>query len=123
MRSSAILVAAAAAIPAVSAHGYVDGLKNMGAFFQGANPNWYYQPAGTAPVTAGWRAMNQDNGFVSPDSFGTSDIACHKSATAGGAYATVAAGSAVQLFWNTWPDTHKGPVINYIAPCNGKTIS
>jgi cellulase len=25
-----------------------------------------------------WSAANQDNGFVSPDSYSTSDIACHK---------------------------------------------
>ncbi|KAL9108449.1 MAG: hypothetical protein Q9227_006783 [Pyrenula ochraceoflavens] len=47
------------------------------------------------------------------------DIICHKSATPGQAYVTVKAGDKVTLGWNTWPATHKGPVIDYLASCNG----
>lgn len=53
--------------------------------------------------------MNQDIGFVPPNSYGTSDIACHKSATAGTTEIPVTAGSTVTVTWNTWPgDSHKG---------------
>jgi len=39
-------------------------------------------------------------GFVEPKSFGTDDIACHKSATAGTTEIAVTAGSTVSLTWN-----------------------
>ncbi|KAI0150238.1 lytic polysaccharide monooxygenase [Xylariaceae sp. FL1272] len=121
-----LLSLAAVSLPllkGVLAHGYVSGVEvNGGAWVDGANPNWYYYTAG-AEITPGWRALNQDNGFVAPDAFQTTDIACHKSATAGGAYITANAGDTLTLFWNTWPDTHKGPVINYLAECNGECTS
>ncbi|KAI2643396.1 lytic polysaccharide monooxygenase [Xylaria nigripes] len=102
-----------------SAHGYVSGIEvNGGDWVDGTNPNWYYQPV--APDTPGWRAMNQDNGFVSPDAYTSPDIACHKNATAAPTYVEANAGDTLTLFWNTWPDTHKGPMINYLAQCNGE---
>lgn len=73
----------------------------------------------TLPQTAGWDALNQDLGFVSPDAFGTTNISCHRSATPGKLYVTANAGDTMTLYWNTWPDSHKRPILNYIAPCNG----
>ncbi|KAI0967463.1 lytic polysaccharide monooxygenase [Xylaria arbuscula] len=107
----------------VSAHGYVAGVTvNDGAWIQGCNPNWYYYPSG-APVTPGWQALNQDNGFVAPDAYGTSDIACHKSATPGQSYVNANSGDTLTIYWNTWPDSHKGPIINYLAQCSGECTS
>ncbi|EMR70622.1 hypothetical protein MGN70_009941 [Eutypa lata] len=121
---SSSLAAAFALLPLLqlaSAHGYVSGISvNGGTVIEGANPNWYYLPEGTAPETPGWQALNQDNGFVAPDAFGTSDIACHKSATPGATYIEANAGDTLTLYWNTWPDSHKGPVINYLAKCSGE---
>ncbi|KAH9905061.1 glycoside hydrolase [Xylariomycetidae sp. FL2044] len=121
------LSVAALALPLIrlaSAHGYVSGITVNGAgWVDGANPNWYYMPDGTAEQTPGWEALNQDNGFVEPNSFATSDIACHKSATAGATYITANAGDTLTLYWNTWPDTHKGPVLNYLASCDGECTS
>jgi hypothetical protein len=48
-----------------------------------------------------------------------SKIACHKDATVGQAQVEVAAGSTVELQWTTWPESHKGPVIDYLAPVDG----
>ena len=111
---------AIALLPLVSAHGYVSGVQiNGGDFVEGANPNWYYLPEGTAPETPGWQALNQDNGFVEPNSFGTADIACHKSATPGATYIEADAGDTLTIFWNTWPESHKGPILNYLAKCDG----
>lgn len=62
-------IAAIAALPAVSAHGYVSGIVSGGKWYLGGNPNWFYMSA--KPATAGWYALNQDNGFVSPDAYGT----------------------------------------------------
>ena len=60
------------------------------------------------------------NGFINPGNFNNPDIICHKSATPGELYATVAAGSTVELQWTKWPESHHGPVIDYLANCNGE---
>lgn len=121
MKFSATLLGLAAYVPQlVSAHGFVRGVKvNSGTWTAGSDPVWFYYPSGTGPATAGWDSLNQDNGFVEPASFGSADIACHKSATAAKSTVSVNAGDSVTFFWNTWPDSHKGPIINYIAPYSG----
>jgi cellulase len=120
MISSTLLLAVAATLlDSVTAHGFVTGVNINSKFTNGSDPVWYYYPAATRPVTAGWDALNQDIGFVEPASFGTANINCHKSATAGKAYVSANAGDTVQFVWSTWPDSHKGPIINYIAPCDG----
>ncbi|KAF1948650.1 glycoside hydrolase [Byssothecium circinans] len=121
MRNSAIVLGALTAIlDTASAHGFVTGIQAGSTWTKGADPVWFYSPSNSRPQTAGWDSLNQDLGFVEPNNLGTSDINCHKSATAGRLYATVAAGQTIQIPWNTWPsDSHKGPIINYIAPCNG----
>lgn len=122
MISSTVLFAVAATLlDSVTAHGFVKGVNINSKFTNGSDPVWFYSPAASRPQTAGWDALNQDIGFVEPASFGTTDINCHKSATAGKLYATANAGDTVQFIWSTWPDSHKGPIINYIAPCNGQS--
>jgi hypothetical protein len=67
-----------------------------------------------------WPYGATDLGFVAPAALGSSDISCHRDATNSKLYATVAAGSEVSLTWNYWPDSHKGPIMDYLAPCNGE---
>ncbi|KAL5378519.1 hypothetical protein DPSP01_009100 [Paraphaeosphaeria sporulosa] len=125
MYTIALLTAVAAFFEAASAHGFVTSVTDNGVVTKGSDPVWWYyvQNGQARPVTAGWDALNQDNGFVSPDAFTTADINCHKSALAGQAYVNVNAGDTINFVWNTWPDSHKGPIINYIAPCNGECTS
>ncbi|KAF1976289.1 endoglucanase IV precursor [Bimuria novae-zelandiae CBS 107.79] len=114
MRSTVFL----AALPAlVSAHGHVEQVKADGVLYQGWNAALQYQ--NPVPKTVGWKADNLDNGFVSPDAFSTAAIICHKQGTSNGASVNIKAGSTATLYWNTWPESHKGPVIDYIASCNG----
>ena len=116
--SLALIGAFAAFLETASAHGYVTGVKSGSAWTPGADPVWFYAPSDQRKATAGWNSLNQDLGFVEPNALGTSDAACHKSATAGRLYADVAAGSTIQLPWNTWPsDSHKGPVVR-APPCD-----
>ncbi|KAI0021741.1 lytic polysaccharide monooxygenase [Xylariomycetidae sp. FL0641] len=121
---SSLTLSAALALPLIrlaAAHGYVSGVEvNGGAFIEGCNPNWNYMSEDQQAVTPGWKALNQDNGFVSPDAYDTSDIACHKSATPGQDYIDASAGDTLTVYWNTWPDTHQGPVLNYLAECSGE---
>lgn len=115
MHQSAVIAALAAAlstVPLVSAHGYVSGVVAGGKYFAGTSPNWN---SGEKTDTCGWYAENQDNGFVKPSEFSTPDIICHKNAEVGGAPFEAAAGDELEFQWNTWPDSHKGPVITYIA--------
>ncbi|KAF2008950.1 lytic polysaccharide monooxygenase [Aaosphaeria arxii CBS 175.79] len=116
---SAVALSAAVLAPLVSAHGHVSGVQVAGDWTPGADPVWFYLPANQQAKTAGWKALNQDNGFVSPDAFGGNDIACHKSATPGADYIEANPGETLTFYWNTWPESHKGPIINYLAPCNG----
>ncbi|KAF2660827.1 lytic polysaccharide monooxygenase [Lophiostoma macrostomum CBS 122681] len=103
----------------VSAHGHVSGIVAGDTYYQGYDPSFQY--SASPPAVAGWSCPEcLDNGFVAPSSYGdNSKIACHKDATVGQAQVEVAAGSTVELQWTTWPDSHKGPVIDYLAPVDG----
>ena len=69
----------------------------------------------------GWSIPeDQDYGFVLPDAYTNPNIICHKGATPAQIAVNVAAGGTVEVQWNTWPDSHHGPVIDYLANCNGE---
>lgn len=86
--------------------------------YQGYSPSFAGQTP--APVVAGWSIPeNQDYGFVLPEAYTDPNIICHKGATPGQTSITVAAGGSVQVQWDRWPDSHHGPVIDYLANCNG----
>jgi hypothetical protein len=72
------------------------------------------------PETIGWRTTVTDNGFVSPSQFGSQDIVCHRGGAPSAIGATASAGATIQFQWNTWPDSHKGPIMNYLAKVNGE---
>ena len=117
MSAFAVAAVLGALATSVSAHGFVSNITVAGKNYGGYNPSYHY--SNPAPSVAGWTANNQDNGFVEPSSYAQPDIICHKGATPGTSSVPVAAGSDVDLTWNTWPDSHHGPVITYLANCNG----
>lgn len=97
----------------VNAHGFVGTISVNGASVTtGANPSNKFQTP--APETPGWLADNIDNGFVGVTG---PDAICHKAATPGASYLAVAPGDTINLKWSDWPESHKGPVIDYLAPC------
>lgn len=102
----------------VAAHGFVDEITVDGQSFTGYLVNSYPYMA-TAPESIGWSETSTDLGFVSPSQFATGDIICHNGAKNAALSAPVAAGGNVDLHWNTWPESHHGPVINYLANCGG----
>jgi hypothetical protein len=106
-------VSALALAAGVNAHGHVATVVADGVTYTGGLP--YGAPANAV----GWLAGNQDNGFVEPNRFSSADIICHKNARPASNSVRVRAGSTITLRWNTWPESHKGPVIDYLAPCNG----
>ncbi|KAJ0383688.1 hypothetical protein COL922a_009957 [Colletotrichum nupharicola] len=106
----------------VASHGHVDWLVADNVAYRGwDSPAFTYSPP-TYPVV-GWKIDAPDNGFVEPVNFGTGDIICHKNGSPAGGDATVPAGAKIQLVWNTWPESHKGPVIDYLAKCSGNCES
>ena len=44
----------------------------------------------------------------------------HKNATPGLGSIPVTAGDSIDLQWNTWPESHHGPVISYLAAVAGE---
>lgn len=114
---TAALVGSLAA--SVSAHGYVQGIVAAGTFYTGYSPSFQY--ASPPPTVIGWSDPEDlSNGFIDPSNYTTPEIICHLGATPGGTSAPVAAGDTVELQWTPWPDSHHGPVLTYLANCNGK---
>ncbi|KAF5025085.1 hypothetical protein F66182_2854 [Fusarium sp. NRRL 66182] len=117
MHCNALSLGVLALAGAVSAHGHVKTVVAGGKEYTGGIPH------GAPADAVGWAAGNQDNGFVAPDAYASADIICHKNAKPASAAATVAAGDVVTLKWDTWPESHHGPVIDYLAPVSGEFAS
>ncbi|KAF3771142.1 glycoside hydrolase family 61 /Carbohydrate-binding module family 1 [Cryphonectria parasitica EP155] len=113
------ILGALAATTTVLAHSHVNNLVIDGVWWQGYDPTvdpYLADP----PIVVGWTADDTDNGFVAPDAYQTGDIICHKNATPAGGHATVVAGQSISIQWAIpWPDSHKGPYLDYLAACNG----
>ena len=91
---------------------------NTATSYVGYNPSFQY--INPPPKVVGWSIPTDlDNGFIAPDAFDTPDVICHKGATPGQDAAPITAGSVLSLEWTPWPDSHHGPVIDYMANCNG----
>ncbi|KFA65054.1 hypothetical protein S40285_08330 [Stachybotrys chlorohalonatus IBT 40285] len=111
---TSFLLAVLAAAPAlVSAHGHVVSVTVNGEEIPG------FQPGNPSAQSVGWATTVTDNGFVSAGSINAEDIVCHRGATPAANSATVAAGDSISIKWDTWPDSHVGPIIDYLASCNG----
>lgn len=115
---SRVIMALATGASLVSAHGYVSVITIDGTEFAGYPPSSapYENPA---VDRIAWSDTATDNGYVAPDAYASGDIICHRGAENAALTATVAAGGTVSLQWNTWPESHHGPVINYLADCGG----
>lgn len=120
--TSKVLGAAISGAVAVAAHGHVDNIVINGVSYAGYDPTSYPYMS-DPPTVVGWTASDTDNGYVAPDAYASGDIICHKDAKNAGGYATAAAGDSVYIQWSTWPESHKGPVIDYLANCNGDCIT
>ncbi|CAI7602293.1 unnamed protein product [Penicillium bialowiezense] len=100
----------------VAAHGHVTNIVINGVSFGGWDIG-SYPYTDSPPTVVAWGTPNTANGFIEPDGYTTSDIICHNNATNAKGHAVVAAGDRVFLQWTDWPDSHHGPVIDYLASC------
>jgi cellulase len=112
--SAALLTALSAT--RVAAHGTVLNFVINGLSYEGFDIGVFPYES-DPPKIAAWTTPNTANGFISPSQYNSSDIICHENATNAQGYATVAAGDSISLQWSTWPDSHHGPVIDYLANC------
>ncbi|TFK37297.1 glycoside hydrolase family 61 protein [Crucibulum laeve] len=108
-----LLIAAAS----VHGHGYVQEITAGSTKYTGYLPyqDPYYNPVpqrivrkipGNGPVTDLSSIDVQCNGYTEGGVSGSAPAAI---------YATAAAGSQLALNWTTWPDSHMGPMITYMA--------
>ncbi|KAF2659601.1 lytic polysaccharide monooxygenase [Lophiostoma macrostomum CBS 122681] len=105
-------------IPLISAHGRITKITTpSGAVYSGWDPELVSLNS-TLPPLAAWSAANLGNIFVPPSAFNTSNITCHFDAVPGALHVNATAGSTLDLHWNEWPTSHKGPVLTYLAACN-----
>ncbi|KAJ5181683.1 hypothetical protein N7449_011830 [Penicillium cf. viridicatum] len=102
----------------VAGHGYVSGAVVDGTYHGGFLVNSYNYME-EVPANIGWAEKATDLGFIDGSGYSSSDIICHKEATPGAISAEVKAGGKVELQWTEWPESHHGPVITYMANCNG----
>ncbi|KAI5920886.1 glycosyl hydrolase family 61-domain-containing protein [Camillea tinctor] len=102
------------------AHGTVSGFVTDGTYNGGFQLSYYYekQNTGSFPDTASWYAEDLDNGFVDPTGYSTANINCHINAEPGALTSSVKAGGTVDFQWTTWPHGI-GPVLTYVAACDG----
>jgi hypothetical protein len=71
-------------------------------------PTWYHENTGGGPIK--------------PNGTNTNNIICGKNAAPAKMSAPINAGSDLKVRWwmnGPWPEYHMGPVIDYIAACNG----
>lgn len=112
------LLALLASAASVAAHGHVESIIINGVYYQNYDPTSFpYQE--NPPVTPGWTIEQLDNGFVAPSAFADPDIICHRDAEPAQGHVEVAAGDIITIQWTEWPESHHGPVIDYLANCNG----
>lgn len=121
---STMHITASRAIPAillsaahVSAHGHLESVTINNISYYGHDPTKV--PWGPQPDSITWTNGAKDNGYVPSDaaSLASRDINCHLNATNGVLTAPIAAGDTVHITWNQWPESHHGPVVNYMANC------
>ncbi|CAM1508189.1 Fc.00g050370.m01.CDS01 [Cosmosporella sp. VM-42] len=110
----AILASAAS----VAAHGHVKNLVINGVYYETYDSTSFpYQE--NPPIVVGWTIDQLDNGPVYPDSYSEPDIICHRQATPAQGHVEVSAGDVITLQWTGWPDSHYGPILDYLANCYG----
>lgn len=97
-------------ITSVHSHGYVQEIGADDTTYSGYLP---YQDPYMSPVPD--RIMRKIPGNGPVEDVTLSDIQCNTDSEPAALYATIEAGTDLSLNWTTWPDSHVGPVITYLA--------
>lgn len=100
-----------------AAHGFVNDISVGNNWYPGSNPfqDPWKQPT---PDRVVWSFFKGGNGPVTDVT--TKDIVCNADSQPAKLYIeSVNAGSKVTFYWTNWPTGHLGPVMTYLAKCNG----
>jgi len=104
------------AVTSVVAHSNLAYILINSSLYHGYDP----RPGRTNyPDRVGWSTSNPDAGYVGPANYSTPEISCHLSGKSTPAHAPVHAGDTIHVQWNGWPYGHPGPILSYLASCNG----
>ncbi|TFK37214.1 cellulose-growth-specific protein [Crucibulum laeve] len=111
-----IPLALALAAQQVNAHGGVLSYSNAGTWYDGWKA--YNTPTGQVTIQRPWATYDPILDATA------STVSCNDDGTSGAGQltATVAAGSAITAYWNTWPHPY-GPQLTYLAQCPGSTCT
>ncbi|KAE8354333.1 glycosyl hydrolase family 61-domain-containing protein [Aspergillus coremiiformis] len=120
---SASLLTALFSATQVAAHGHVTNIVVNGVYYQGFDINSFPYMGEKFPTVAAWTTPNTGNGPLAPSQYSSPDIICHQNATVGKGYVEVNAGDRVSIQWTAWPDSHHGPVLDYLARCEPNCAS
>ncbi|KAL3470631.1 glycoside hydrolase [Aspergillus californicus] len=99
----------------VLGHGYITNVVVNGVSYEGWNINTFPYMS-EVPLVASWGTENTGGGFP-VDGYSDPDIICHIDAANGEGSIPVTAGDSISLQWTLWPETHHGPVLDYLANC------
>ncbi|CAI7662851.1 unnamed protein product [Penicillium glandicola] len=102
----------------VAGHAYVSSIVADGQNYTGYIVDKYPYMS-DPPESVGWATTATDLGFEDGTEYQAPNIICHRNGVNAALSATVTAGSSIDIQWTTWPDSHHGPVITYLASCNG----
>ncbi|KAF2020502.1 lytic polysaccharide monooxygenase [Aaosphaeria arxii CBS 175.79] len=120
---NAFLFPGIALLQHVAAHGRITNVTtSSGTVYPGWDPE-YAQSAQPLPLLASWSASNLGNNYISPSAFNSTNIACHFNSKPGALHVNATAGEKLTMQWNEWPTSHKGPVLDYLARCDGGDCS
>ncbi|ROT42002.1 endoglucanase-4 [Sodiomyces alkalinus F11] len=97
----------------VAAHSRITNIVVDGVLYDGYNPKVPTNPE----VLVAWSTTVTDDGWVNFEDYRSPNIVCHRDAANAQGYAPVAAGSNVDVQWQGYPESHKGPVLTYLARC------
>ncbi|KAJ5309008.1 hypothetical protein PENANT_c020G03637 [Penicillium antarcticum] len=106
----------------VAGHGYISSILANGQNYTGYLVD-KYQYMTSPPQSIGWTTTATDLGFEAPAEYQEPNIICHRNGENAALSAPVTAGSDIELQWTTWPDSHHGPVITYLAACTNGDCS
>ena len=82
----------------------------------------FFAPAGSSKRQHEDLTTWRSNTFIGPTQYGDPDIVCHLNAKNAGVAVPVNGGDVLVAYWNEWPDSHKGPIIDMLANCNGPCV-
>ncbi|PVH95596.1 lytic polysaccharide monooxygenase [Periconia macrospinosa] len=102
-------------------HSMVQEIWANGVHYNGWDPNG--DLSAYPNTTPGWYTTNTGGGPVNPVDARNRPIICAPGGSNANFSAPVAPGTDVRVRWfqagQSWPRGHHGPIINYIAACNG----